>query len=264
MSTSNSYQGLRIPSFLGLGTQRAATTWVHNCLKEHPQVFMPDIKELAFFDLNYDKGQAYYESFFKGATGNEVIGEITPDYIFCEACPERISRHLPNVKVFVILRNPIDRAFSAYKFFGHKHPGLSFEQAIENEPSILAKGLYYEQLQRYFLYFDQKSFLVLFYEDLMENNLRVIQEIYRVIGVDSSFLPSWIGKVSNTKIFPGISSKLEAMHLSWLLKKTKQSFIWGSFSANHPEKKEETQGYPQPKDTRPTSRLLQGAKPSPG
>ena len=186
-----------LPNFLGIGTQRAATTWLFNCLEEHPDVFVPKCKEIYFFNHYYEKGIAFYSTFFDAARSYKAIGEITPGYIQCEACPERIYKHLPNVKMIIILRNPIDRAFSAYKKFVFPKTGLSFEEAICQKPDLLTRGLYSSQLERYFSYFKREQFLILLYEELNSDNLVAIKKVYKFLEINDEYSPSWIGKTSN-------------------------------------------------------------------
>ncbi len=133
-----------LPTFLGIGTQRGATTWLANCLREHPDVFVPELKEASFFDIHYRYGWHFYEGFFGGAQNVKAVGEITPDYLYCLKCPERIARHLPDVKLFAILRNPIERAYSAYIFFEKFRDAGSFENALHMHIHLMQKGLYYE------------------------------------------------------------------------------------------------------------------------
>ncbi len=214
-----------LPNFLGIGTQRGATTWLFNCLREHPEIFVPDIKEVSFFDVYYEKGISYYESFFQDTKGYKAVGEITPDYLYCRHCPERIARHLPDVKMIVILRNPVDRAFSAYNFFFRNEPGLTFREAMLREPSLLEKGLYYEQLKRYFAYFRRDAFLILLYEDLSNDNLGTIKRVYEFLEVDKNFHPSWIGKITNIRLFPSMHQTLHEWRLSWAVEGIKKTFI---------------------------------------
>ena len=98
-----------LPNFLGIGVQRAATTWLHNCLDEHPQVFVPKDKELHFFSSQFDRGLAWYESCFAAANGQMAVGEITPTYLH-EAPIERIAATLPAARLFLVLREPVARA----------------------------------------------------------------------------------------------------------------------------------------------------------
>lgn len=72
---------LTLPDFLCIGSQRAGTTWLHECLREHPDLFLPEQKELHFFNSSFDKGLEYYSSMFKGGVyGEQKFGEISPNY----------------------------------------------------------------------------------------------------------------------------------------------------------------------------------------
>ena len=121
-----------LPSFLGIGVQRSATTWVHNCLKEHPGVYVPEEKELRFFDENYERGFAWYEKYFETSSEGQVVGEITPNYFNVPDALARISEHLPEVKLFVIFREPVSRARSAYRLLlDDKYKNMTFRQAMD-------------------------------------------------------------------------------------------------------------------------------------
>ena len=89
-------------------------------LSGHPDVYMPERrKEIRFFDRNHDQGTSWYEAFFcpqAEAARYAAIGEISPQYLYCEACPDRIAALLPDAKLLVILRHPVDRAYSHYGF----------------------------------------------------------------------------------------------------------------------------------------------------
>ena len=87
-------EGLRLPTFICIGAQRAGTTWLYHCLKEHPEIYMPDKKELRFFNYNYDDGIDSYGKNFEMAGDLQVIGEVTPDYYRQEYALLRIKENL--------------------------------------------------------------------------------------------------------------------------------------------------------------------------
>ena len=99
-----------LPNFVGIGAQRAATTWAHICLREHPDVFLPDTKEVHFFNRNFDRGIAWYEAHFARHAGEAAVGEVTPNYLNNEEAIPRMAHVLPEARLFVILREPIQRA----------------------------------------------------------------------------------------------------------------------------------------------------------
>ena len=113
---------MKLPDFLGIGTQKGGTTYLHSLLSEHPQAFLAIPKELHFFSLHYQKGLAWYRDFFKSAADDKSCGEITPYYMFHPLAFKRIHKHLPDVKLIVLLRDPVERAIS--QFFHSRRLGL--------------------------------------------------------------------------------------------------------------------------------------------
>ena len=145
-------RGRLLPDYLIIGTQRGGTTSLYKYLTRHPSLAHALTKELRFFDLNYDKGMAWYRSRFpsrrykqlvRRTRGVElVVGEGSPDYMFHPHAPGRIARTLPSAKLIVFLRNPVDRAWSHY-WHQHSrgHEPLSFDEAVLREPERLAGEL---------------------------------------------------------------------------------------------------------------------------
>jgi len=126
-----------LPNFLCAGAAKCGTTSLHAILAEHPQIFLPQRKEIHFFENNgnYSKGLDWYSKYFKNANEKKVIGEITADYMFFDYVPERIIEALgKNIKIIFMLRNPVDRSYSEYLF--NVRRGFfkgTFEEAIQNE-----------------------------------------------------------------------------------------------------------------------------------
>ena len=194
----------RRPDFLGIGAQRAATTWIHACLYEHPQIFMPAAKEVHFFSQCYSKGANWYEEQFDDCRPDRLAGEISPDYLYAPEAAERIRDWNPNVKLFACLRNPVDRAVSAYRYFINQGPipqCQSFDDALaENPERLLGRGFYAAQLERFLKYFSREQILILIYEDIAADPYRFIQDIYCFLGVDSMFRPSKALRKINSSI----------------------------------------------------------------
>jgi len=237
---------MTLPNFLGIGTQRAATTWLFDCLREHPNVFVPECKEVSFFNQHYDKGISYYSSYFKEASGYKALGEITPDYLHNRECPSRIYKELHNPMMIVILRNPIERAFSAYHFFIQNKYNWTFEETIKKRPFILDIGLYYKHLIRFF---EKNRFHILLYEDLARDNLSAIVSIYKFLGINDRFRPRWVGKTNNTKYFPKLTEFLETSHLGWGIELVKRTPVGSSIRSIHKITKQTT-NHNIDKDTR--------------
>lgn len=188
--------------FLCIGAQKSGTTLLYKQLKKIDKIFLPKKKELHFFDdiKNYNKGIESYLEYFKDAKEYQVKGEITPAYIFFDTVPRRIKQLLGNkqIKFIVILRNPIDRAYSQYNmsFSMQGHEKLSFEQALIYENyrlveyadcvnfSYLKRGFYSHQVLNYFKYFKREQFKFILYEEFVKDQSKYIFEILQFLGLD--------------------------------------------------------------------------------
>src|SRR5690606_12967907 len=169
----------------------------------HPDIYMPPKKELHFFDKHYARGIEHYEACFAGWNGEAAVGEATPDYLHelytthGEDVAALIARHLPDAKLIVSLRNPVERAYSHFMNLKAKHEHnleLTFEEKLEKvrgEAEIIREGYYAEHLERYYGLFSAESILVLLYDDLVADPKGFLQKIYRFLGVDPEFESPW-------------------------------------------------------------------------
>lgn len=202
-----------LPNFLVVGAQKSGTTSLHNYLVAHPEVYLPVQKETKFFvhDKFYNRGIKYYEEkYFSGRTTEVGIGEVDPDYMYCEQALPRIVRHLDlnALKIIFIFRNPVERAFSQYLMnYRRGHEPLSFGEAIEKESSriklghmenlrysYVTRGYYLRQVERFLEYIDQSQMLFLLSEDLKTSALSSVREVYHFLGVSNDFVPPNIDK----------------------------------------------------------------------
>lgn len=190
--------------FIEIGAKKSATTWIFNCLTDHPEICEPDTKEMHFFDqpFRYNQGIAEYESYFDQCSSKTIKGEFTPDYLYYEKVPKRIHKHFPDVKLIVCLRDPVERAFSHYSFEkrvkGKTSIYDSFEEAVNKDDFLVGMGYYYKQLKRYYDLFPEENILVLFYEDLKEPPEEFIQKVYRFVGAEpSDFITSSVDEKAN-------------------------------------------------------------------
>ncbi|MCA0942772.1 sulfotransferase domain-containing protein [Salipiger pacificus] len=126
--------GYSLPDFIYVGTGKVATTWFFEVLKAHPSVFMTPVKETNFFDLNYDRGLAWYKEFFVDASEGQKIGEISHRYLHVPGVEARIKDNLPSVKIIIGLREPVDYCMSDYLFClrNGRYDG-SFSEWVANE-----------------------------------------------------------------------------------------------------------------------------------
>ncbi|MYB66094.1 sulfotransferase domain-containing protein [Candidatus Poribacteria bacterium] len=217
---------MTLPTFLGIGVPRSGTTWLHELLKTHPQVYVPKYrKEIHFFNKNYDRGIDWYEKYFPSdarADKYRAIGEITPFYLFYDACIERILK-MPSIKKLIInLRNPVDRAYSYYVVMIQNGECVgSFEECMSQHPDILQQSFYSEQLKKYFHHFDREQMLFLIYEQTIASSISKTKEIVaNFLDIDVEGFPSTagVGKVAVSRIPKAHAAYLFFNKIAWMLK----------------------------------------------
>jgi hypothetical protein len=201
-----------MPNFIIIGSQKGGTTSLYRYLTQHPHVKSAVTKELHFFDVNFDKGSDWYRSRFPLCTQEFLTGEASPSYIFHPHAPKRIAELTPSVKLIALLRNPVDRAYSHYKDnLRKKKENISFEAAIEKELeslsgglermlkneeyanngsylrySYLGRGIYVDQLTKWFKLFSKEQFLILKSEDFYTNPVTCFDRVLEFLK-----LPEW-------------------------------------------------------------------------
>jgi hypothetical protein len=179
-----------LPNFLIVGAPRAGTTWMAKNLMEHPEVYMPRIKETHFFDLEYDKGIEYYKKYFNKVSDEKAVGEGTPNYLFLKEIPALLHKYMPEAKLIFTLRNPVDRLYSRYwnaKAKYESNAELSFEDKIKLKPLFIEEGFYYDHLVRYYELFPKENFLILLYEDIKIQPEEFMKKVYRFLQIDEHF-----------------------------------------------------------------------------
>jgi hypothetical protein len=214
------YRVRRLPDFLIIGAQRAGTTSLYRYLVEHPDIApaMPS-KGVHYFDTQFHKSSAWYKGHFptvlaaryvKFRRGVDLLtGEASPYYLFHPAVPRRVAEALPDVKLIVLLRNPVDRAYSHYANEAARgFETLSFEEALEQEPSrlegeaekleanprynsfahqhysYLARGLYRAQLERWHAFFAPDQLHIASSEHFWADPEEVLGEVQDFLGVE--------------------------------------------------------------------------------
>jgi hypothetical protein len=242
---------MTMPNFFIVGAQKAGTTSLYQYLNQHPQVYMSPIKEPFFFDHEMDsKGEVVrrefgghrqpprfnnieeYSTLFEGVRGEKAIGEATPLYIYAPGTAERIERYVPGAKSIALLRNPADRAYSAFLYALRMgvEPLTDFTQALREEPFRVrnrwhyvfhyrSRGLYYQQLKRYYEVFGRERLGVWLYEDLREDPAGVAQSVFRFLEVDDAFAPDASSKYNPAGV-PASGSARAAM-------KATNRAVWG-------------------------------------
>jgi hypothetical protein len=192
------------PDFIIIGAQKAGSTFLYSVLSQHSNVIRPNFKEAHFFDRdeNYHKGiNSYYLNFpiFYKYSKQDITFEATPDYLFYPKCAERIRKDLGEIKMIIVLRDPVERAFSSWNMHHNlfsrkdKYKDLvdkrSFEDAIKEELargldyldiySYVFKGVYVNQIRNFLKYHSRENLLIIENEDLkndFQNTLNLITD----------------------------------------------------------------------------------------
>jgi hypothetical protein len=195
-----------LPDFLILGAQKAGTTALFSYLRKHPQVTGPAWKEVSYFDRYYARGARWYRGQFPVARG-KIVGEASPSYLLHPLAPERVRAVVPDARLIALLRDPVDRAYSHYQHeVALGREPLSFEDALAAEEERLAgevermtaepayfsdawwnytyfaRGLYAEQLERWYAVFPRERLLVVPTEDLAERPDETYARIVEFVG----------------------------------------------------------------------------------
>jgi hypothetical protein len=199
------------PDFLIIGAQKAGTTALFHMLNQHSQLFAPDMKEVHYFDNDewYEEGRLrdYHQRFPRrtevGKRGR--CFEVTPMYLFHPKVAERIFNYNPEIKLIAILRDPSERAFSAWTMYhyhfregkyAYLHDPRRFDEAVaaemgqfekwqfeQDKIAYVRRGIYVEQLQRYYRYFKSSQVLIIDHREMLENFGRVSAMIQDFVGV---------------------------------------------------------------------------------
>lgn len=220
--------------FLCVGAQKSGTTTYHKILESQEEIFLANPKELHYFTLNYNKGEEWYNAHFNDKRQTEIGGEITPFYLFHKEAAKRIYDYNKEMKIIILLRNPIERAISHY--FHAKKRGfekLDLQQALEIEDERLAMGdsysyqkhtylsrsLYIEQIKRYESLFKPENILIMKSEDLFEKPVKSIEMTREFLGLERKTV-SGAAKLENVGIYDNQVSQETKEWLQVRLKKT--------------------------------------------
>lgn len=210
-----------LPNVFILGATKCGTTSLYEALKKHPDIYFSIVKEPQFFcnDDLYLKGiDSYIKMHFRKSAGFKYRVDATPHYLYYKKAAQRIFNDVggKNIKFIVILREPVSRAYSLYwNMVREGYETLGFEEALDKENErlnddinrlgtvryqYLSSGMYANQLEQYFEYFERESFLILFHEDLKKDPKSVIKQITNFLGIKE--LKNIEGQSSNAASLP--------------------------------------------------------------
>lgn len=202
------------PDFYIVGAARSGTTSMWQYLRQHPTIFMPaDIayKEPAYFADLYGLGDlSQYLALFSDASPDQACGEASTAYLSAPECPRRIYKKRPDAKIIIMLRNPVERAYSlycwmvkeGYEFLSPFEKALKEEEKRRRNPDFkfnnpenfynylyFHSGLYSDQILRYLELFTTKQIHVILFDEFINDSLRVTKDVYRFLGVEPNFIP---------------------------------------------------------------------------
>jgi hypothetical protein len=203
---------LGLPDFLGIGAQKAGTTWLAENLRRHPEVFLPERKELHWLDHKWDRPLSDWAAHFAEA-GRRVRGEITPAYGHLPA--ERIGflrRVAPRLRLVLLLRDPVERAWSQAVMDLAERRGRPPEAVPESEylaflasEAATVRGDYPAILERWLAAFPAEQLFVGFFEAIREDPRGLLRDVFKHIGV--SIDVCWEGFPFAQRISPAVSQE---------------------------------------------------------
>jgi Sulfotransferase family len=186
-----------LPNFLIIGAAKAGTTSLYDWLRQHPDVFMPKLKEPKFFAYDPERTDVQYPvrtledyaALFEGAT-ERAIGEASPHYLSSSPAMRKIHETLPRARLIAALRDPAERAFSVYQMnlrnLG-RNRAVPFAEALESDVN-LRQG-YAKYLERWFGVFDRAQFRIVLFEEIVKAPLDTVRGLFGFLGVDQGFRP---------------------------------------------------------------------------
>jgi hypothetical protein len=236
-SRSRAAEGVK---FIGIGAARCATSWIANVLRAHPEICLSEPKEVRYFNRyllpigdekgrrnpQFDRDLDWYLKRFAHARPGQIAGEWSPVYMSDAAAPAAIAQDLPEVKLIACLRNPVDRAYSAY--WNHRATNLigdiDFETALEQEPVYVTMGYYAAQLRRYLKHFPREHMLVMVFDDMTARPEVEFTKLFTFLGVSAQAEIDFRGQATNE------AAQLKSQRLKSIAYKLSTRLIDAGFS----------------------------------
>jgi len=242
MTVNNSNNG---PEFFCVGAAKSGTSALQYVLRQHPGIFMPEMKEIHHFAPDLLKkddpwlDQQKYLSLYSDAKEHQVIGETSVFYLLSKEAARLIKKNHPHASVIIMIRNPIEIMYSLHSqlVYNGEENILDFEKAVIAEEDrktgkylpkrtrINKKHWYFhvvqftEQIFRFMKYFDQDQLHFILYDDFKKDTLSEVQKVYDFLGVDGSFIPEIKQVNTNKKIRSRTFQKIQYQAINNLLPK---------------------------------------------
>jgi hypothetical protein len=209
--------------FLVVGAQKCATSWLYYCLQDHPEIHVPSKKREDIYiggSLYEERGADWFANWVGDPKDGKTVGDISVDYLVDPRSPKAIEEYASDVQIVASLREPTERAISAYYWNlrrGNVHElelnrGMRrvLDHASEVHPTsrydseayyrnILLRGFYHTQVKRYIDQFGKDNVLLIPFSEIKRNGPGIVQKLYRFIGVDDTFEPSRLSRARRPK-----------------------------------------------------------------
>lgn len=215
-----------LPDFIGIGAAKSGTTWLARNLGKHPEVYVPTRKEInAFAYHDFDSTCIKnYKKHFHSSSDFKVQGEFSTIYLQSKCAPLRIHELLPDIKLIVNLRNPVEQIYSHYWHLRRQNfhqdkldsRSVSIEQAMAEYPELLTEpARYFKHLSRWRKYFSDQQFLVIFFDDIVRSPELVLKNAWSFLGIEcDEWLQQCNGRfnaIERTGVSPR-SGRFETLH----------------------------------------------------
>lgn len=204
--------------FFVIGAQKCATSWLYYCLREHHEIHLPSVKKEKIYlggKLYRRHGITWYREHVGVPDNGQAIGDVSVDYLFDPRSPSVVKEYAPDAKIIALLRDPVDRAVSAYFWnlrlgnVGELDVNEGLSRAIRewnrcgpgqvyksnaHYYNIIARGLYAKQLERYVIRFGVPSVYLLYYDDIRKRPEETLRSVFRILEVDTTVQPSSLSR----------------------------------------------------------------------
>lgn len=207
-----------LPTFVIVGAQKCGTSSLHRMLRQHPQVHMSRTKELHYFDRHFDRGLEWYTQQFTPRRQHKEIGETTPAYMYRAPARRRLIQQLPDARIVMILRNPVDRAYSHFwhdtrrleqarrtrpvpvtfeaalagerpelfaSLVADSEPGRAQGASSDRRDSYIGRGEYIDQIEPFLDAYGEDRVLILLLEDLIADRPGCLRDLFRFLRVSA-------------------------------------------------------------------------------
>lgn len=229
-----------LPNFLIVGAQKCGTTSMHEILAAHPETNMSRVKEINYFtnSTKHERGLTYYSSYFANIE-SKATGESSPGYICFPGVPDMIKNELGQIKIIILLRDPIKRAFSQY-WDNRRHlkewqtEKEIIDKYLEPEYSpgrkgYFSRGVYAPQVEKYIALFGRENVKVVVLEELLKNQKSFLQGIYTFLGLNKDLGHQYLPEPSNVSMIwnnPFYRFLLRKLHFNRYLPKHARRFLF--------------------------------------